>query len=260
MRKKLALFLCMIAAVLSLSAVPASASEYNPDNDASYIQIAERWMDAYVTFPVDQVEAYQQAGYMTEDQAAAIQSWSDLSESVGSQVQPGESTVSQQGDDVVVTVPITGDAGSAYFIATFDGTIPIEQLLQTGELKAGKFTLTLDSDSGRLGERLKSAALNTLMGVVFVFLILIIIILVISLLKYIPTIVDKLSGKGKETDVPSAETALETMDKPAGKSVDDAALAAVITAAIAAAMSEEQGTAITTDQLIVRSIKRAGKR
>lgn len=259
MKKKIALLLCMILTVLSVTLITASASEYNADNDYMYVQIAEQWSQAYTSFPVEQLEDYQTMGYITDDQVAILQTWMDVSESVGNQVEMGESSVQLQGEDVVVTTPLTCENGSAYFVATFDGNVSVEQLSQTGEMKSAKFTLTLDDNSGSLGVRMKNAALNTFMGIASVFIILIIIIGVISLLKYVPMIVDKVSNRNKEVSMPVANEVPAAASTVAVQT-DDAVLAAVITAAVAAAMSAETGTAVTTDQLIVRSIKRAGKR
>lgn len=261
MKKKIALLLCTILVVLPFTFVMASAAEYNSENDAEYIQIAQQLAQAYTTIPEEQFEQYNQMGVIPEAEAEILQSWYEISESVGSQIQPGEGTVKLQGEDIVVTVPITGENGSAYFVANFDGNLSIDEMYQsqTGGMKSAKYTLTLEENSGSLGTKMKNAALNTLMGMVSVFIILIIIICVISLLKYAPMMVEKLSGKNKEPNVPAAKEAPAAVSSPVVQT-DDTALIAVITAAAAAALSEETGTAVTTDQLIVRSIKRAGKR
>lgn len=263
MKKKIALFLCMILTVLPFAAVTAAAAEYTADNDSQYIMIAQQWVQGYTSFPVEQIEEYLAAGAITGDQAETMRSWAEIAETVGEQPQPGEGTVQLQGEDVKVTVPVTGESGMAYFVAVFDGNLSIDQLLQTGEMKSARFTLTPDEDSGSLGTKLKNAALNTLMGIVSVFLILVIIIFVISLLKYVPMLAEKLSGKNRETESPvpvSTPTPANEAVSGAVPQTDDGVLAAVIAAAAAAAMSEETGMAVTTDQLIVRSIKRAAKR
>jgi sodium pump decarboxylase gamma subunit len=103
-----------------------------------------------------------------------------------------------------------------------------------------------------MGETLVRALLNTLMGMGTVFIVLIFISFIISLLKYIPKLVDSVSGRSKE----KAEVPIQTSSAPAApvaeeeELTDDLELVAVITAAVAASSGS------STDGLVVRSIKR----
>lgn len=104
-----------------------------------------------------------------------------------------------------------------------------------------------------MGEILKKAGLNTLLGMGTVFVVLIIISVIISLLKYIPKLLDALSGKNaKETAQEKTEERAPAAAEAAVEetAADDGELVAVIAAAIAAA----EGT--STDGFVVRSIKR----
>lgn len=110
-----------------------------------------------------------------------------------------------------------------------------------------------------LSEILTKALLNTCLGMGTVFIVLIGISFLISGLKYVPMLVEKLGSKKKKAQpvpapaplpVPAAPAAVEEAEEE----VDDLELVAVITAAIAATL----GTG--TDGFVVRSIKRAQNR
>ncbi|WP_244333142.1 OadG family transporter subunit [[Clostridium] hylemonae] len=106
---------------------------------------------------------------------------------------------------------------------------------------AGKYTM---------GEILEKAGLNTVLGMGTVFVVLIFISLIISLFRFIPALQNAFGRKPeKTTEAPAAvEDAPVIVD--AAAETDDMELAAVISAAVAAA----EGT--TTDGFVVRSIRR----
>ena len=99
------------------------------------------------------------------------------------------------------------------------------------------------------------ALVNTVIAMGTVFLVLILISFIISLLKYIPALMDKFTKKEEPVQpIPQAQPA------PAPKPVVQtpaapAQLIAVITAAVAAAM-EQDGVAVPADGLVIRSIKK----
>lgn len=102
------------------------------------------------------------------------------------------------------------------------------------------------------------ALVNTVIAMGTVFLVLILISFIISLLKYIPALMDKLTKKEEPVQaIPQAQPApapkpvVQTPAAPA----DDTQLIAVITAAVAAAM-EQDGVAVPADGLVIRSIKK----
>jgi sodium pump decarboxylase gamma subunit len=104
-----------------------------------------------------------------------------------------------------------------------------------------------------IGEVLKLALLNTLLGMGIVFGVLIFISLLISLFVYIPKIQDAFQ-KNKTTKNPIKKpyTAPETtVSEVVKEPMDDLELIAVITAAIAAS------TGVPQDSFVVRSIRRS---
>jgi len=109
---------------------------------------------------------------------------------------------------------------------------------------------------------MKTAALNTVLGMGIVFAVLILMIFIISLLKYLPGL---LSGSNKEKASQVNETgsvidtSAENVNYEEADLTDDHELVAVITAAISAYSSE-----VNPDELsggfVVRSIRKINNR
>lgn len=98
-----------------------------------------------------------------------------------------------------------------------------------------------------MGETMKKAGLNVLIGIGTVFVMLILISLLISCFKIIPYLQKKFSKAPEAKDTEKAEEAAAPVSAAAG---NDEELVAVIAAAIAA------GTGESTDSFVVRSIRR----
>lgn len=100
------------------------------------------------------------------------------------------------------------------------------------------------------------ALVNTALGMGTVFIVLILISFIIYLLKFVPGLLDR-SSKNKEEPVKTAPKASSVPKAEAVKETrtDDTQLVAVITAAIVAAM-EQEGTPVSADGLVIRSIKK----
>lgn len=102
------------------------------------------------------------------------------------------------------------------------------------------------------------ALVNTVIAMGTVFLVLILISFIISLLKFIPIVMDKLTKKEEPVQlVPQAQpvSAPKPVVQTPAAPADDTQLIAVITAAVAAAM-EQDGVAVPVDGLVIRSIKK----
>ena len=102
------------------------------------------------------------------------------------------------------------------------------------------------------------ALVNTVIAMGTVFLVLILISFIISLLKFIPILMDKLTKKEEPVQpVPQAQpvSAPKPVVQTPAAPADDTQLIAVITAAVAAAM-EQDGVAVPADGLVIRSIKK----
>ena len=102
------------------------------------------------------------------------------------------------------------------------------------------------------------ALVNTVIAMGTVFLVLILISFIISLLKFIPILMDKLTKKEEPVQpVPQAQpvSAPKPVVQTPAAPADDTQLLAVIPAAVAAAM-EQDGVAVPADGLVIRSIKK----
>ena len=99
-----------------------------------------------------------------------------------------------------------------------------------------------------MSEILEKAGLNTLLGMGTVFVMLIFMSFIISLIKYVPALLNGTSKKKKEEAPKAAPAPAVAAAVEEAEEMDDTELVAVIAAAIAAA----EGT--TTDGFVVRSI------
>jgi Na+-transporting methylmalonyl-CoA/oxaloacetate decarboxylase gamma subunit len=116
--------------------------------------------------------------------------------------------------------------------------------------------LTSSAGTKSLSEEIKYATLNTLVGLTVVFAILTIIIFIISLFKIIPYLQNKYSVNNSNSEAVDNAVAQITEQEEAEELINDCELVAVITAAIYASMGSE----VPADGLVVRSIRRAGKK
>lgn len=120
-----------------------------------------------------------------------------------------------------------------------------------GILQTGNIAMTLLTN-GTLSERLKSASLNTLIGLGTVFAILVLMIILISFFKIIPYLQGR-SAKQAEENVDLVDNVISQIVEHEEISLaEDCELVAVITAAIHASM----GDAVPADGLVVRSIRK----
>lgn len=107
-----------------------------------------------------------------------------------------------------------------------------------------------------MAEKLKTGALNMLLGMGTVFLVLTLIIILLSLFKFIPYLQDKFSGKSKGTSSTVDHIIAQIVEQEEEELSEDFELVAVITAAIYASMGE----AVPTDGFIVRSIRKVNSK
>jgi sodium pump decarboxylase gamma subunit len=113
-----------------------------------------------------------------------------------------------------------------------------------------------------MGEKMKGAALNTIIGLVTVFLILILIAFLISRFVYISKLEEKFKERAKAKQEEKESPALDGISnvtaqieaKESAELVDDTELVAVITAAICAA------TGTSSNGFVVRSIRKSKRR
>lgn len=170
-----------------------------------------------------------------QDFLAIIASWEAAEVECGEYVSHGDYEVEVKSDGLVISTLAQYEEREAVIAFSFN-----EKAFMESMDVSAKFST---------GEILTKAGLNTLLGMGTVFAVLIFLAFLISLLKYIPMFIDKLT---KKPEVPAKEApkAAPVVVEPVVEETDDLELIAVITAAIAA----QEGT--STDGFVVRSIRR----
>ena len=109
-----------------------------------------------------------------------------------------------------------------------------------------------------LGERMMTALLNTVMGILIVFIVLLLIAWIISLFKYINKFeANQAAKKAAQAPMPAVPVPVPTVEEEEDLS-DDLELVAVVTAAIHA-YEEAEGIEVPADGLVIRSIRKVGK-
>lgn len=166
--------------------------------------------------------------------ATALEGWKASLEECGDYESHKDYEFEASSTGVTVTAPATFSDRSADLEFVFDENMTLE-------------SFTVNAHYG-MSEILEKAGLNTLLGMGTVFVMLIFMSFIISLIKYVPALLNGTSKKKKE-EAPKAAPAPAAAVEEA-EEMDDTELVAVIAAAIAAA----EGT--TTDGFVVRSIKR----
>ena len=167
--------------------------------------------------------------------ATALEGWKASLEECGDYESHKDYEFKATSTGVTVTAPATFSDRSADLEFVFDEDMTLE-------------SFTVNAHYG-MSEILEKAGLNTLLGMGTVFVMLIFMSFIISLIKYVPALLNGTSKKKKE-EAPKAAPAPAPAAAVEEEEVDDTELIAVIAAAIAAA----EGT--STDGFVVRSIKR----
>lgn len=248
MKKRISLFLCVIAAMLSFTAC-ASTDETVEYDEASVEQATEFLIEYCVNADEATIEQWKgmsdfsmelqlvQAGlpFTPESFVGALDAWESAVEECGEYVSHGDYIYEAAKDGVTVSTNAEFQNRNATISFMFDEQMYLE-------------SMTVDAKYA-LNEILEKAGLNTVLGMGTVFVVLIFISLIISLFKYIPALENALKRQPK-TENRAVEKAEPAPQPAAEAATDNTELIAVISAAIAAA----EGT--STDGFIVRSIRR----
>ena len=247
MKKKISLLICSLILVLSIAGCGAKKEtvQYNEETLQQYAEIvigsfsqmdAETFENFKKSSDLQVNMMMMQSGLPVEKEEfiSMIDSWNAAIEECGAFISHGEYETEEKKGSIVVKTEAEYEHRKATIEISFDHD---DLSMKSMDISA-HFTM---------GEIMKKAGLNTVLGMGTVFLVLIFLAFIISLLKYIPMIIEKVNRKeeiGKER--PIEEKAVEEVEEE----TDDLELVAVIAAAIAA----ESG--MSTDDFVVRSIKR----
>ncbi len=250
MKKKISLLLCVLIAVLGLTACGNSDKSALEYDESTLVQASDFVIDYCSSADdatIDQIESMPefnlqlqltQAGlpFTPDSFLGAIDSWKAASKECGAYVSHDDYKIEADKDEVKVTTNAVFEDRKATITFIYDDEMYLD-------------SVTVDADY-TTGEIMKKAGLNTVLGMGTVFVVLIFISFLISFFKYIPMIEDKLKNKNKKTEQPKTQAAKAEEAVADTETVEDAELVAVIAAAIAAS----EGT--TTDGFVVRSIRR----
>lgn len=160
-----------------------------------------------------------------------VNNWDDLTEQYGAFVEFGDFEITKSGKTLTAeqTLQLTDRKAILTYVYTYHN-MEVEDI-------------TVDAVYS-LGETMKKAGQNTLMGILIVFSVLILISLIISCFKVLSN-VEKKEAPAKEEKSPVVTQIAQREEQ-----ADDTELIAVIAAAVAAA----EGT--SADGFVVRSIRR----
>lgn len=250
MKKKISLLICALIFALSLAGCGSSGNKELEYEEATLQQEAEMIIGSFSQMADADFERFtegselevnltlMQSGLSAERGAfiSMIESWQAAVKECGSYVSHGDYALEASEKEIVLSTSAEFEKRDADITFVFDKKLNIE-------------SMTVDAHY-TTGDILKKAGLNTLLGMGTVFVVLIFISFIISLFKYIPAIEEKFRKKAAPAPVTAAVPASEPVVEVVEHAEDDLELAAVITAAIAAA----EGTA--SDGFVVRSIKR----
>ena len=246
MKKKISLLLCVL--VMALSFVGCSEEKVSKTTKetleqsaevfiGSFSQMADKDLESFKTVSDFQLNYIMMSNYLPvtgENFLTIINSWQAAEAECGEYVGHGDYVVEATNDGYEVSTEAEYKNRKATILFVFDENMNVESM----DVSA-KFSM---------GEILTKAGLNTLLGMGTVFAVLIFLAFLISLMQYIPVLMELFEKKNKKVEVKEVaqtEAVVETEEM-----TDDLELIAVITAAIAA----QEGT--STDGFVVRSIRR----
>ena len=178
---------------------------------------------------------------------SSVQSWMEVKEELGDFVSVEDHEITVEDD----TITVVSDCNFANGTGSVTTTISRDDLSMEG--------MVFSTGEQTLGEKMKEAALNTLMGVGVVFVMLLFLCLVFAQIKHVNKLAALFEKKEPfaehvaSVDAPAAAVAAPVTTGASAVASDpmkDGALVAVIAAAIAAA----EGTSV--DGFVVRSIKK----
>lgn len=243
--KKFWVNLCVFAMILVMSAgYSVTALAYSEEE---VVYITEQYLTSWVSTDFQQ---YLDAGITDEATIEQFSGWQSLKNNMGDVEEVLEYQIEEADGLIKVTESVVCTNDTILFTVTFDQEIAdtVDAYSAVMEISAVSASASGDEE----GASLAKAALNTVMSMAIVFAVLIFIAVIIYLMKYIPALLDKVSGKNKKTE--KQVEAVQPVAAPLMEAAsNDEEIAAVITAAI---MAYEAETGAAPGTFVVRSIRR----
>lgn len=244
--RRLKIFLAILCILVMMPATLAFADtgyNYEPEDVKDS---ADELILEFINMTNIELEYYiKNANGWTSDAAEAMLAYRE-NDTLGEYVGEEEATIEADGMKLVLTKRLHFEK------CDLEATTTMAKIGETIRVTDIQFK-TIDTSDKTLGEKMATAAFNTLIGIVSVFLVLLLISFIISLFKYIPKLQEIFGERKKDSAEAVLEEALEQIDEIEQKE-DDTELVAVITAAICAS------TGAGSDSFVVRSIKKVDNR
>lgn len=261
--KKILSILCLITVILTAAAFVGIDSfaaetvtqepEYGGYPAGQFIMASESLCNELINLADEDIQTVIASG--DPILSAGVKQWAELKDTLGEYKVMNSGVVTEADGIVTTEVGVEYANGTIYVSVAYDttGTQPV-----LSSLGVSTQSMASDGSGGSLGETMKRAGLNTLMGIGTVFVILILISGLISCFGYIykweTNNKNKKAGQSAAAQPvkvqPAAEAAALAVEE---ETVDDLEVVAAITAAIAASMNT------STDGFVVRSIKKRNR-
>lgn len=242
--KKRLLVLGIIACLFGLTACGSSeTTEAMTDEQQAAIEVADAYI-GQVNEVVAQGVAEQYIAY-DESLASVFSSWESGMEELGSYVETTGHKVKIDGDEVIVNTAIKG---SALDPKGNPRTADVELIYNSKDYVIVSLTVNVNYT---MGEKMKNAGLNTLLGMGTVFAVLLLICFIISGFSLISKFEKK--EKKSETEKSVDNTIAQIIE---AEEADDTELIAVISAAIAAYEAANGGS---SDGVVIRSVRKVNR-
>ncbi len=249
--KKTTAILGMIACIAVVTACGSSGNETTYYGGYTEEQILEAGIETLASFDsivaADSASLYESMDVIYD----GLLNYMDALEEIGTVIGTDGGSVEDSSEGVIIDVNIVGSDHDA-----------VMEIVLTEDLQS--YTSITTNVTYSMGERMAKAALNTVIGLVTVFVVLIIISLIIYAMKLIPKAQAAMNHKKETPQTPAAETPAQVAEtspavtQTAETPADDEELIAVIAAAVAAYESET--TMIPADGFVVRSIRKVRSR
>ena len=248
--KKFWVNLCVFAMVLVMFAgYSATALAYSEEE---VVYITEQYLTSWVSTDFQQ---YLDAGITDEATIEQFTGWQNLKNSMGDVEEVSEYQIEEADGIIKVTETIVCSNDTILFTVTFDKEIAdtIDAYSAVMEINA----VSANASGGNEKASLSKAGLNTVMSMAIVFVVLIFIALIIYSMRFIPVLLDKVTGKNKKiTEEAPVKAEQQLVTAAVEAASDEEEIAAVIMAAI---MAYEAETGAAPGTFVVRSIRKRKK-
>ena len=253
------------AGLLMLTGCGQTETAYAPEDKAAFYQ---EQTDSIMQelFTLSDSDCEQKESYYTELEndtlVSMYQAWANENDALGTYQGIGETAVYESDDSGDYAKSYACEITYLFSTRNLDVKV-IYETEENDEVNADISSISLSGEYS-VAEKMQKAGLNTLMGMGTVFIVLILITCIISLFGPLNKLILKVEEKKKAKEEKQAPKTAPVSPAPAPapaeeELLDDMELVAVITAAIAA-YEEANGTAVSADGLVVRSIRRVNKK